>query len=153
MRNTLLSTLLLFSLVIFTSCEEDKFDVRQDALTEYAVNIQGIWTLHSLYRNGEDLSGIFDASSLTLTLGDGTFSIGSTNLPFPTLKTTGTPFDSGTWSFDDDYKPTKIHFTDSSGDVVTNLSFPLYGNNQTSLGLEFSLGCGQTSYMLSLIHI
>lgn len=147
MRNIFFLSLIL-SLALFTACDEAKsFDVREDALVNYAADINGTWTLHSISRNGVDISGHFNASALTLTIDESSFSLGSSSLPFPTLKTTGSPFSSGSWSFDDDYQPTNIQFTNGTEVVPTSLSFPLYGSNNTSLGLEFSLGCGATSYM------
>ncbi len=146
MRNILLISL-FSSLAFFTACDDaDSFDVREDALVNYATDINGVWNLFSIERNGTDLSGHFNASAMTLTIADGAFTLSSASLPFPTLKTTITPFDSGSWAFDDDYQPTSIQFTNGSEIVPVNLSFPLYGNNNTSLGLEFSLGCGATTY-------
>jgi hypothetical protein len=145
MRNILLIS--IFSLALFTACDDaDSFDVREDALVDYKTDINGEWSLFSIERNGTDLSGVFNASAMTLTITDGAFSLNSSALPFPTLKTTSTQFDTGSWSFDDDYKPTSIQFTNGSEIVPVNLSFPLYGSNNNSLGLEFSLGCGATTY-------
>ena len=146
MRNIFFFTLIL-SLVLFSACDNaDSFDVREDALVDYKTDINGEWSLHSIHRNGTDLSQQFNASALTLTLSDGSFSLSSSALPFPTLKTSGTPFSSGSWSFDDDFKPTNIQFTDGSDIVPASLSMPLFGKNNSSLGLEFSLGCGATTY-------
>jgi len=101
--------------------------------------------LFSIERNGTSLAGHFDAA-LNLTISDGTFSLSSTTMPFPTLTTMVGDFSSGSWSFNDDYKPTGIQFTNGTDVVPVALSFPLYGMNNTSLGLEFSLGCGETTY-------
>ena len=39
-----------------------------------------------------------------------------------------------------------IHFNGGSETVPVNLTYPLYGKNNNSLGLEFSLGCGASTY-------
>jgi hypothetical protein len=147
MRNIFFFTLIL-SLVLLSACDDaETFDVREDSLIDYKIEINGEWSLHSIHRNGSDLSGQFNASALTLTISDGSFTLGSSALPFPTLKTSGTPFASGSWTFDDDFKPTNIQFTNGSDIVPASLSMPLFGKNNSSLGLQFSLGCGATTYV------
>ena len=147
MRNIFIITL-IFSLALFSACDDaETFDVREDALIDYKVEINGEWSLHSIHRNGTDLSGHFNASALTLSITDGSFTLGSSTLPFRTLKPSGTPFASGNWSFDDDFKPTNIQFTNGSEIVPADLSMPLFGKNNSSLGLQFSLGCGATTYV------
>ena len=146
MRNIFLLTLTL-SIAFFSACEDaDSFDVREDALIDYSTDINGDWSLHSIKRNGTDISGQFNSSAMTLNITDGGFSLGTSTLPFPTLKTTGTAFSSGNWSFDDEFKPTNIQFTNGSDIVPVNIAMPLYGKNNSSLSLEFSLGCGATIY-------
>ena len=136
-----------FSLAFLMACDDDAstYDVREDALINYKADINGEWSLFSIERNGTSLSGSYDAA-MTLTISDGAFSLSSTGLPFPTLTTTVADFNSGSWSFDDEYKPTSIQFSNGTDVVPAALSFPLYGMNNTSLGLEFSLGCGETTY-------
>ncbi len=145
MRNIILFS--FFSLAFFIACDDDAstYDVREDALINYKADINGEWSSFSIERNGTSLSGSYDAA-MTLTISDGAFSLSSTGLPFPTLTTTVADFNSGSWSFDDDYKPTSIQFSNGTDVVPVALSFPLYGMNNTSLGLEFSLGCGATKY-------
>ena len=115
MRNILFLTLTL-SLAMFISCDEaDSFDVRQDALVNYVTDINGTWTLHSVHRDGTDItSHMPSATGLTLQVEAGSFTLGSSNLPFPTLGNARTPFSSGSWSFDDDYQPTSINFTNGT---------------------------------------
>jgi hypothetical protein len=145
MRNILLFS--FFSLAFLIACEDDasSYDVREDALINYKADIIGEWSLFSIERDGASLAGHFDAA-LNLTISDGAFSLSSTTMPFPTLTTMVSDFSSGSWSFDDDYQPTSIQFTNGSEVVPAALSFPLYGSNNTSLGLEFSLGCSSTTY-------
>ena len=145
MRNILLFS--FFSLAFLIACEDESssYDVREDALINYKADINGDWTLFSIERNGTSLAGHFDAA-LNLTISDGAFSLSSTTMPFPTLTTMVGDFSSGSWSFNDVYKPTGIQFTNGTDVVPVALSFPLYGMNNTSLGLEFSLGCGETTY-------
>lgn len=147
MRNILFLTMTL-SLAMFISCDEaDSFDVRQDALVDYVTDINGTWTLHSVHRDGTDItSHIPSATGLTLQVEAGSFTLGSSNLPFPTLGNARTPFSSGSWSFDDDYQPTSINFTNGTDVIVTSLAMPLYASNNSSMGLTFSMGCGATSY-------
>ena len=72
MRNILLIS--IFSLAFFTACDDaDSFDVREDALVNYKTDINGEWSLFSIKRNGTDLSGVFNASAMTLTIADGAF--------------------------------------------------------------------------------
>ena len=145
MRNILLIS--FFSLAFLIACDDaDTYDVREDALINYKADINGEWSLFSIERGASDLSGVF-GTNLKLTLGsDGTFTLSDAKMPFPTLKTTVTDFSTGNWSFDDDYQPTKIQFTNGTDVVPVNILFPLYGKNNTSLGLEFSLGCSSVIY-------
>ena len=132
MRNILLFS--FFSLAFLIACEDESssYDVREDALINYKADINGDWSLFSIERNGTSLAGHFDAA-LNLTISDGTFSLSSTTMPFPTLTTMVGDFSSGSWSFNDDYKPTDIQFTNGTDVVPVALSFPLYGMNNTSL--------------------
>lgn len=146
MKNLLLIAGFLFAAILFTGCEDD-LNVRQDALTNYNVDINGSWKLFSISRDGEDLSGKFGFTDYTLELNDGTFSLSSSTVPFPTLKTTGVAFSSGSWSFNDDIYPTHIQFTNGSEVVPVKMAYPAYGTNNTSLVLEFSLGCSSNKYL------
>ena len=64
---------------MFMSCDEaDSFDVRQDALVDYVTDINGTWTLHSVHRDGTDItSHIPSATGLTLQVEAGSFTLGS----------------------------------------------------------------------------
>ncbi len=147
MRNLILIAGFLFSAILFTGCEDD-LNVRQDALTNFAVDINGSWKLFSISRDGEDLSSKFSFTDYTLELSDdGAFSLNSSTVPFPTLKTTITPFSSGSWSFNDDFFPTHIQFTNGSEVVPVKLAYPAYGTNNSSLALEFNLGCSSNIYL------
>ena len=118
MRNILFLTLTL-SFAMFMSCDDaDSFDVRQDALVNYVTDINGTWTLHSIHRDGADItSDIPSATGLTLQVEAGSFTLGSSNIPFPTLGNARTPFSSGSWAFDDDYQPTSINFTNGTQEI------------------------------------
>ena len=144
MRNLLFIS--FFSLAFLIACDDaDSYDVREDALINYKTDINGEWNLYSIARGSTDLSAVH-GTNLKLTITDGTFSLSDAKMPFPTMTTTVADFSTGNWSFDDDYQPTKIQFTNGTDVVPVNLMFPLYGKNNTSLGLEFSLGCGSVKY-------
>ena len=143
--NKSILTFCLLSGLLFLSCEEDPA-VRQDALVNYKVDLMGDWAIFSVERNGEDISALLDYSTFSLQLGDGTFSLANEQVPFPTLGFNDANFSSGAWEFDDDFSPTQIHFVDGGTRVPVQMSFPAYGLNNTSLGLEFSLGCSNTVY-------
>lgn len=146
MKNSFLKASLLFATILITGCE-DNLNVRQDALTNYAVDINGTWKLFSITRDGEDLSSKISFTDYTLELSDGSFSLSSSTVPFPTLKSVTTPFSSGSWSFNDDYYPTQIQFTNGSEVIPVKLGYPAYGTNNSSLALEFSLGCSSNTYL------
>jgi hypothetical protein len=146
MRNLIMITCFCLTVILFTGCE-DNLNVRQDALTNYAVDINGNWKLFSISRNGEDLSSKISFADYTLELSDGSFSVNSSTVPFPTLKSAITPFASGSWSFNDDYYPTHIQFTNGSEVISVKLGYPAYGTNNSSLTLEFSLGCNSNTYL------
>lgn len=146
MKNLLLTAGFLFAAILITGCEQDELNVRQDALTNYIVDIDGSWKLFSISRDGEDLSGKFSFKDYTLDVRDRNFSLSSSTFPFPTLKTTGVPFSSGTLSFNDDVYPTQIQFSNGSEVVPVKLAYPAYGTNNTSLILEFNLGCSSNKY-------
>jgi hypothetical protein len=145
MKNILFLTLFI-SLAFFTACDSEEFEVRQDSLENVKADASGEWTLFSITRNKTDISEHFDTSGMKLTLSGANFTLSSSSFPFPTLKTTGTAFSTGNWAFDDDYQPSVIHFKGGSETVPVNLTYPLYGKNNNSLGLEFSLGCGASTY-------
>ena len=138
-------TVFFLAAILFTGCEED-LEVRQDALTNYEVDINGSWKLFSISRDGEDLSSKINFTDFTLELSNGDFNLNSSTIPFPTLKTTGSAFSSGSWSFNDDIYPTHIQFTNGSDVVPVKLAYPAYGTNNSSLVLEFSLGCSANIY-------
>jgi len=145
MRNLVLIAGFLFAAILFAGCEDD-LEVRQDALTNYNVDINGSWKLFSISRDGEDLSSSIRFTDYTLELSNGSFNLNSSAVPFPTLKTTGAAFSSGSWSFNDDIYPTHIQFTNGSEVVPVKMGFPAYGVNNSSLILEFSLGCSSNTY-------
>ncbi len=146
MRNILFLTLTL-TLTTLISCDEaDTFDVRQDALVDYVTDINGTWTLHSVHRDGSDItSHIPSATGLTLQVEAGSFTLGSSNLPFPTLGNARTPFSSA-------HGPLMtiinllVSFHKWHRCYCTSLAMPLYASNNSSMGLSFSMGCGATSY-------
>ena len=119
MRNILFIS--FFSLAFLIACDDaDSYDVREDALINYKTDINGQWSLYSIARGSTDLSAVH-GTNLKLTIADGTFTLSDPPIPFPTMTTTVADFSSGNWSFDDDYQPTKIQFTNGT-DVVPVLS-------------------------------
>lgn len=147
MKKIVLISNFLFAVLLLSGCEDD-LTVRQDALTAYTVEVNGNWNLFSISRNGEDLSGMLNITDNSIALNnDGTFNLSSSTIPFPTLKTTGARFTSGNWTFNDDFQPTKIHFSNGSSIVPVKLDKPLYGKNNNTLSFKFSLGCGTNSYL------
>jgi len=147
MKSAIFKANLFFLVLILFGCE-DELLVRQDALTPYAVSIEGTWELYSISRNGMDLTGVMDLTDSNIEFnGDGTFSLSSASMPFPTLRPSEAYFTSGGWSFNNDYQPTELQFSDGSARVPVKLDQPLYGNNNTTLALEFSLGCSTNTYV------
>lgn len=145
MRNLIKITGFFLLAILFAGCEDDS-QVSQDALTNYAVDINGSWKLFSISRDGEDLSSKISFTGYTLELNDNTFNLNSSTVPFPTLKTTGSAFSNGNWSFNDDIYPTHIQFTNGSEVIPVKMGYPAYGTNNSSLVLEFSLGCSTNIY-------
>ena len=132
--------------LFFFGCE-DELLVRQDALTPYEVSIEGTWELYSLSRNGIDLTGVMDLSGKDIDFtNDGTFTLSSPSMPFPT-RSSEADFTTGTWRFNNDYQPTEMQFSDGSNRVPVKLDQPLYGTNNTTLALEFTLGCSANTYV------
>lgn len=147
MKKIIIAASLLFGGMFLVGCEED-LTVRQDALNAFAVDINGSWELFSMSRNGEDLSGKLSFTDYSITINeDGTFSLSSSSVPFPTLKTTNNRFSNGTWRFDSDFQPTEIQFLNGSSIVPVKLDQPLFGTNNTNLSIEFSMGCGANTYL------
>lgn len=147
MKKIILAARFIFIGLFLIGCEEE-LSVRQDALTDYAVDINGTWQLFSISRNGEDLSGKISFTDYTLDLNnDGTFNLSSSKVPFPTLRTSGASFISGNWAFNDDFQPTEIQFSNGPAVVPTRLDQPLFGSNNTTLSITFSLGCATNTYL------
>lgn len=147
MKNSILILTITLLILITSGCDVNNFEVREDALENYAVEINGEWSLVSIERNKEDITGQFNFGDFILKIDGGNFNLNSTTIPFPTLKSTGNPFDSGTWIFNDDYQPTLMQLSDGTQTVQTNLKSSLYGKNNTTLKLEFSLGCKSNTYV------
>jgi hypothetical protein len=146
MKIQLLKTSLIFFLILFCGCE-DELELRQDALTPYEVSIDGAWELYSVSRNGADLTQVMDLTDVEIEFSnDGTFSLSSSKIPFPTLKSSSNSFTAGSWKFNNDFQPTSIQFSNGNAKVPVMLDQPLYGSNNTNLVFEFSLGCNANTY-------
>lgn len=132
--------------IILIKCD-DAVTIPEGAFEEQEVDISGAWTISTVIRNGEDISDKFDFSGFSLSLNMNgemptTYEIQNGGAPFPVIS-------SGSWSFDDNVYPTLMTLTNTEG--ASQISFdraPISGN--TTMEIEFQLGCSENSYKYTL---
>ena len=131
-------------IMLFGGCREE-FPVNKDLLTTVEISIEGTWTASRVWQNDVELTG-YDFSEMSLTLqysggNPSSYSVNSNNMiPFAHSSM------SGTWGVDDQVYPKYVYFI--SGDtVITELAKPLFSHSNTSLSIEFSLGCDENTYV------
>ncbi len=139
-------TLLLITILL--GCEEE-IKVNKSLLTDNPIDISGSWTIESVFQNEMDITLNYDFSSFRLDLNyngetPSTYAITSDgSVPFATV------VEDGSWAFDNLLYPLNIHFI--QGDTMTvELGEALYSTGNTTVVLEFNLGCSENVYAYHL---
>lgn len=129
--------LMIFS--IFSSCDSFK-DAESYDYEEATKNIDGVWQLKTVSRNGIDISDTWDFSRFRLNLNtDGSYTMDN-YLPFVVKK-------NGQWQVDDVQYPFNLTFRESgsSEDVTIALRYPIE-NGKRIISVTIAPGCYSNSY-------
>lgn len=145
MRN-IFFTICVFALVLVSCAEDD--NINPDGLGVFTVDVSGTWSIVSVWQNGNDITNVFDFSSLNLELiysgGEPvSYSItGATGVPFA-LKST-----EGELIFNDVKFPTELIFLGNQN-VTFNAVDPIISKGGF-MKLSVHLGCADNAYVYSL---
>ena len=115
------------------------------------INISGNWSVIKAYQNEVDITYNFDFSSFNLALNynettPSTYSIASDRkIPFITKQT------EGNWALDDTLNPSEIRFDQGGITLAGKFAEPLFSTGNTTIVIEFSLGCSEITYTYHLV--
>jgi hypothetical protein len=131
---------ILLVFTCFISCNTFK-DNELSNYTESIKNINGIWQLKTVSRNGIDISNTMDFSQFRLHLNvDGSYTL-ENYLPFAVKK-------DGQWKVDDPQYPFKLIFREnnSTTDVTIGLQYPIVAGKRI-ISISLSPGCSSNTYI------
>lgn len=123
-----------------TSCDSYKDNETPDEFVEVDKQLDGVWQLTAVERNGVDITEAMDFSQFRLHLNsDGSYEL-ENRLPFPVRH-------NGVWSVDDPAHPFVLSFTENNslGSVEVGIQYPIF-EGQRRLSITHSPGCGTNSY-------
>lgn len=122
------------------SCDSYKDDTPDSAFVEQDKNLDGVWQLHSVKRNGIDITSSMDFSRFRLHLEpSGDYRL-ENRLPFPVAH-------DGRWSVDDPAHPFMLSFTEYDDDLTENvgIQYPIV-EGKRQLSITHSPGCHTNKY-------
>ena len=138
--------LLIFGIIlaVFWACSPTTD--KEETYAEPVKDITGSWSVVSVVRNGQDITGLVDFSQFRINfLADGTYTFDH-YLPFVVSKP-------GTWSLDDNQYAYKINFVEN-GQEARNVEFtyPITDGNR-QIQISGSPGCPSNTYTYTLEKI
>ncbi|OJV32759.1 MAG: hypothetical protein BGO29_01330 [Bacteroidales bacterium 36-12] len=143
----ILKLLLFVSLtVVFTGCDAFK-DGEIHEYAETIKNLDGVWQLTTVSRNGVDITQTMDFTQFRLNLNqDGSYSIDN-YLPFAVKN-------DGTWKVDDPQYPFNLILKESgaTSEVNIKLKYPIV-EGRRRIAVSVSPGCLRNTYQYVLERI
>lgn len=130
---------ILIAFVFFNSCDSFKDD-EYDDYKEVPKNIDGVWRIKTVSRNGIDITKMMDFSEFRLNLNqDGSYSIDN-YLPFAVKE-------DGQWRVDDPEYPFNLIMREknSGEDVSIRLKYPILEGRRI-MSVSVSPGCYSNTY-------
>ena len=137
---TLIATTILLICTFFISCDTFKDNEFSNNI-ESIKNLDGVWQLKTVSRNGIDITNTMDFSQFRLNLNiDGSYTL-ENYLPFAVKK-------DGTWRVDDPQYPFNLIFREnnSNTDVTIGLNYPIV-NGKRIISISLSPGCSNNTYI------
>lgn len=137
---TLIASTILLIFTIFISCDTFK-DKEFSNYNESIKNIDGVWQLKTVSRNGIDITNTMDFSQFRLNLNvNGNYTL-ENYLPFTVKK-------DGQWKVDDPQYPFKLILREnnSNNDVTIGLQYPIV-NGKRIISMSLSPGCSNNTYI------
>lgn len=137
---TLIATTILLIFTFFISCDTFK-DNEFSNYNESYKNIDGVWQLKTVSRNGIDITNTMNFSQFRLNLNaDGSYTL-ENYLPFAVKK-------DGKWRVDDPQYPFNLIFREnnSNNDVTISLKYPIVDGKRV-ISISLSPGCKNNTYI------
>ncbi len=130
-----------------TSCNDYKDNETPGEFVEADKQLDGVWQLITVKRNGVDITSTMDFSKFHLHLNnDGSYSL-ENRLPFPVRH-------DGVWSVDDPAHPFVLFFTENNtlGAVEVGIQYPIF-EGRRRLSVTHSPGCGDNKYEYLFVKV
>ena len=137
---TLIVTTILLICTFFNSCDTFKDNEFSNNI-ESIKNLDGVWQLKTVSRNGIDITNTMDFSQFRLNLNiDGSYTL-ENYLPFAVKK-------DGKWRVDDPQYPFNLIFREnnSTTDVTIGLKYPIVAGKRI-ISISLSPGCHSNTYI------
>ena len=140
--------LTVFAGAMAVSCDSYKDDTPDSAFVEQNKNLDGVWQLQSVKRNGIDITSSMDFSRFRLHLdASGEYSLVN-RLPFPVSH-------DGRWIVDDPAHPFMLSFTEYDDDDYTasvGIQYPIV-EGRRQLSITHSPGCHSNKYEYVFVKV
>ena len=133
--------------VTVTACDSYNDNETPGKFVEADNQLDGVWQLSTVKRNGVDITSTMDFSKFRLHLNaDGSYKL-ENRLPLPVK------YD-GVWSVDDPTHPFVLSFTENNalGAVEVGIQYPIF-DGQRRLSITHSPGCGTNSYEYNFVKV
>ena len=129
------------------SCDSYRDDTPDSAFVEQDKNLDGVWQLSVVKRNGIDITSSMDFSRFRLHLNaEGTYTL-QNRLPFPVAH-------DGRWSVDDPAHPFMLSFTEYDDDLTENvgIQYPIV-EGKRQLSITHYPGCHTNKYEYVFVKV